>query len=125
MLLVLLAWFLEFDPPTRPYEVVEFYAGVGRIAGMAKYAGMSSAAVDLEYGKDLGAARGSRPPMDINSNAGLLPLGSTLKCISFSASEVFRCVVHAIFVRPPKQNRICCLSINTTIPMLFIIKFGH
>lgn len=79
VLLVLLAWFLEFDPPTRPYQVVEYYAGVGRIAAMAKYAGMHSAAVDLEYGKELGAARGSRPPMDINSNAGLLSLGATLK----------------------------------------------
>ena len=77
VLLVLLTWWQNLDRPDRPYEVIEFYAGVGRIAAFSKHVGMKSAAVDLEIGKDLGRKRGSRPPMDINGSAGLLLLGSS------------------------------------------------
>lgn len=55
-----------------PFDVAEYFAGVARIAALAKYVGYHSAAVDVEYGKELGFQRGSRPPMDLNSNAGLM-----------------------------------------------------
>lgn len=75
MLLVLLVWWLDI-PPSRndPFEVLEFFAGVGRIAGISKYCGYTSAAVDIEYGRYSMGSVGSRSPMDINSDAGLVLL---------------------------------------------------
>lgn len=72
VLLVLLTWWQDFQKPAQPYDVLEFYAGVGRIARVSKFIGLKSAAVDIEYGKASASKRGSRPPMDINSDAGLL-----------------------------------------------------
>lgn len=72
VLLILLTWWQELPEPETPHQVIEFYAGVGRIAALAQYTGYKSVAVDLEYGKSFGLERGSRPPMDINSNAGLM-----------------------------------------------------
>ena len=72
VLLILLTWWQQLPEPESPHQVIEFYAGVGRIAALAQYTGYKSVAVDLEYGKSLGLERGSRPPMDINSNAGLM-----------------------------------------------------
>ena len=51
-----------------PFQVVEFFAGVGRIAGVSNHCVFSAAAVDINYGC---AKPGKRPPMDINSDAGL------------------------------------------------------
>ena len=86
MLLVLLTWWQ--DLPSKEggpiYEVLEFFSGVGRVAAMAKRAGYTTAAVDIEIGKHIGEQRGTRPPMDINSNAGLLLLGLCNKLWSFS-----------------------------------------
>ena len=78
MLLLLLTWWQDFEKPTQPYDVIEYFAGVGRIATVAKYANLKSAALDIEYGKNApkrSSKRCSRPPMDINSSAGLLFLG--------------------------------------------------
>ena len=52
---------------------------------MAKYTGLRSAAVDLEYGKDRGKQRGSRLPMDLNSSAGLMLLDCKLLVFFVSA----------------------------------------
>ena len=85
MLLVLLALWQELPPSGREtpiYDVIEFYSGVGRIAAMANRAGFTAAAVDIDIGKDIGAKRNTRPPMDINSNAGLLLLGTCSKLYS-------------------------------------------
>ncbi len=86
VLLVLLTWWQ--DLPSKEggpiYEVLEFFSGVGRVAAMAKRAGYTTAAVDIEIGKHIGEQRGTRPPMDINSNAGLLLLGLCNKLWSFS-----------------------------------------
>ncbi|CAK9032855.1 unnamed protein product, partial [Durusdinium trenchii] len=70
VLLVLLTWWLELPKDGEAYQVLEFFAGVGRIASMSRYAGFRSAAVDIEYGKSTG--KRARPPMDLNSNAGLI-----------------------------------------------------
>ena len=85
MLLVLLVWWQDLDKPSEPYQVIEFFAGVGRIAAVGKYMGYKTAAVDVEYGKDIprktNKKRKSRPPMDINGSAGLMLLGKMfVKC---------------------------------------------
>lgn len=72
VLLILLAWWQDLHTPEQPYEVLEYYAGVGRIAAMSRAAGFRSAAVDIDYGKDIASKRNTRPPMDMNSNAGFL-----------------------------------------------------
>ncbi len=75
VLLVLLVWWLDLpDYRSSPFEVLEFFAGVGRIAGISKYCGYTSAAVDLDYGRYITGSLGSRSPMDINSDAGLVLL---------------------------------------------------
>ena len=80
ILLVLLTWWQDFPKDEDPYQVLEFFAGVGRIAALAKFASFKSGAVDIEYGK--GRRKRSRPPMDMNSNAGLLFLGKTwISCL--------------------------------------------
>ncbi|CAK9103946.1 unnamed protein product [Durusdinium trenchii] len=66
VLLVLLTWWLDLpgrDGP--PYQVLEYFAGVGRVAAMAKFAGFKAAAIDIEYGKSLGKERGSRCHRDL------------------------------------------------------------
>lgn len=74
VLLVLLVWWMDIpgQQPTEPYQVIEFFAGVGRIAALAKHCGYKSAAIDLTYGQDVGARMGKRSPMDLNSNAGMV-----------------------------------------------------
>ena len=72
ILLILLVWWLDLPPQGDPYQVIEMFAGVGRIAALSKFAGFKSAAIDLEYAKDRWERVGKRSPMDINSDAGLL-----------------------------------------------------
>ena len=81
ILLILLVWWLELpasDPSEGPYQVVEYFSGVGRIARLAAYFGFEVAALDIEYGADYSNRTGKRSPMDINSNAGLLNHGCGL-----------------------------------------------
>jgi len=78
VLLVLLVWFLDIPKSEEaPYQVIEYFSGVGRIAGIAKQTGLKSAAVDIEQGEEYAKKRGkrTRSPMDINSNAGLVSPG--------------------------------------------------
>lgn len=92
VLLVLLAMWQELpsskeEPPI--YDVIEFYSGVGRIAAMANRAGFTAAAVDIDIGRDIGVKRQTRPPMDINSNAGLLFLGT--------CSKLYICILVVVY----------------------------
>ena len=82
LLLVLLVSFLEL-PPTHEYQVLEFYAGVGRIAAMSKYVGYRSCALDVEYGRERFDKQGKRSPMDINSDSGLVRLVSIAESFMF------------------------------------------
>ncbi|CAL1157423.1 unnamed protein product [Cladocopium goreaui] len=71
MLVLLTSW---LDMPVQnkaPFQVLEYYAGVARIATLAKFLGLRGAAVDIEYGKH-NKPKSERPPMDINSDAGLI-----------------------------------------------------
>lgn len=54
-----------------PFEAVEFFSGVGRIASLAKASGYTSAALDISYGEQYAQQTGKRNPMDMNSDAGL------------------------------------------------------
>lgn len=54
------------------YQVIEYFAGVARIATMAKLTGFKAVAYDKDFGK-ASKMRGKRSPMDLNSNAGLVP----------------------------------------------------
>ncbi|CAK8992823.1 Uncharacterized protein SCF082_LOCUS3230 [Durusdinium trenchii] len=69
--LIILVWFLDIPKPQNEYQLLEFYAGVGRIASLAKWCGFSTAAVDIQYGAHR-QREGKRRPMDINGNAGLV-----------------------------------------------------
>ena len=72
LLLILLVHWLDLPPQADAYEVLELFAGVGRIAALSKYAGYKSAAVDLDYSKETWERQGKRSPMDINSDSGLV-----------------------------------------------------
>lgn len=50
-------------------EVIEYFAGVGRIAILSEYVGFRSVAYDMDYAI---AKPGKRSPMDLNSPAGLV-----------------------------------------------------
>lgn len=82
VLLVLLVSFLDI-PITPEYEVLEYFAGVGRIAALAKFAGYQSAALDIRYGEERFRAAGKRSPLDINSDAGLVRLVSKYNIIFY------------------------------------------
>ena len=73
VLLVLLVSWME-DPPNvqQDYQVIEFFAGVGRIAGMAHHAGYQTAKYDLDYGTSRSRASGRSNPMNLNSDAGFV-----------------------------------------------------
>lgn len=75
ILLVLLTWWLDIPKNDHcPYQIIELFAGVGRIAALGKYAGYTSAAVDIEYNKQAWDRAGKRSPYDINADSGLVPL---------------------------------------------------
>ncbi len=73
-MLVLCTWWLDLPKhEAQPYQVLEFFSGVGRIAALAKHCGFKTAAIDLEYGDSyVKKKRGKRSPMDLNSSAGLM-----------------------------------------------------
>ena len=72
VLLVLLVSFLDLPTTGDEGQVLEFFAGVGRIAALAKYCGYKSSALDIRYGEERYHKAGKRSPMDINSNSGLV-----------------------------------------------------
>ena len=72
--LVLLISWME-DPEVvnkKNIQVIEFFAGVGRIAQISEHMGYQSVAHDLEYGKGIAKRTGKRNSMDLNSNAGFV-----------------------------------------------------
>lgn len=68
-------WWLDVPKKEdQPYQSLEFFSGVGRIAAFSKLCGYESAAVDLDYGKEFSERTNKRSPMDMNSDAGLVLL---------------------------------------------------
>ena len=59
--------------------MLEFFAGVGRVAALSKKYGYKSCALDISYGQDRFQSANKRSPLDINSDAGLVPLVCTRK----------------------------------------------
>lgn len=70
--LILLVWWLDLPKQEdSPYQVVEYFAGVERVASLAKHCHFSSAAVDVLYGQEGPRKPGKRRPLDLNGSAGL------------------------------------------------------
>ena len=68
--------------------MLEFFAGVGRVASVARLVGLSSLAYDLSYGAAWAKRTGKRSPMDINSNAGFVLLCKVIIVFSLFESPV-------------------------------------
>lgn len=74
ILLVLLISWME-DPATvtkKEIKVIEFFAGVGRVAQLSEKLGLESVGYDLEYGVKQAKKTGRRNALDLNSNAGFI-----------------------------------------------------
>ena len=75
ILLVLLVRWLDAGPAHEDgLLVLEFFAGIGRIAKLAEVCGHGSVAYDKKYGEEYAKRTGRRSPMDINGNAGFVCL---------------------------------------------------
>ena len=79
---MLVSWLKLDIPEGKEYNLIEYFAGVGRLAQMAEGVGYTAAGYDYEYGpqknprKQRRSKPGKRKPMDLNSDAGLLHLDS-------------------------------------------------
>eukprot|EP00438_Fugacium_kawagutii_P024494 Skav231612 [mRNA] locus=scaffold2184:20994:21915:- [translate_table: standard] len=74
ILLVLLISWME-DPAVdtkQDIQVIEYFAGAGRIAQLSERVGYRAVGYDLEYGKKAAHRSGKRNPLDLNSNAGMV-----------------------------------------------------
>ncbi|CAL1126778.1 unnamed protein product [Cladocopium goreaui] len=99
VLLVLLVWWLDIPKHhDAPYQVIEYFAGVGRIAALAKLCGFTTAAVDIDYSREWGKRMGRRPPMDLNGNAGLVLCIHLLLSSEWEAVAAFLAIVCSSFV---------------------------
>ena len=88
MLIVLLVSCLPTRADTRPYDLLEFFSGSGRISRMASALGYSCAAIDTVYDctapppktkkRDRKKYKNVRSAMDLNTSAGFLPLALLL-----------------------------------------------
>lgn len=72
--LVKLPWDRE-----KPYDVIEFFAGVARVSRLAQLCGYNSRAYELEFdkpptGESRHAGRARRSAFDINGEGGFVPL---------------------------------------------------
>lgn len=54
----------------KDFEVIEYFAGCGRIALLSHYVGYQTAAYDLDYGSFKASQCGRKNSLDLNSNAG-------------------------------------------------------
>lgn len=85
ILLVLLTWWLQDVCPDDGLEVLEYFAGVGRIAQLAQWVGYKSCAYDRDFAKPRPGKRGA---MDLNSDAGLVLLNSRVAIDRVSLSAL-------------------------------------
>lgn len=53
-------------------QVIEYFAGVARIAQISEYVGYTAVAYDIDYGSGRAKETGKRSAMDLNSSAGLV-----------------------------------------------------
>lgn len=109
LLLVLLVSFLDLPKIEEEYQVLEYFAGVGRVAALAKFCHYRSAALDIKYGEEGFLRAKKRSPMDINSDAGLVQLVSKYEHFLnlFTASSDYVISISytpAIFVSSPSLS---------------------
>ena len=87
-MIMLVSWLdMPVSNTDGDYQVLEFFAGVGRVAALSKKYGYRSCALDITYGQDRFASANKRSPLDINSDAGLVPLVCTRKTLVLTMSE--------------------------------------
>lgn len=72
LLTLLVSWMEDAGPVRDNLQCIEFFAGVGRIAALARGVGLRAAAYDIQYGEGPQCKPGARSVMDLNSNAGLV-----------------------------------------------------
>ena len=76
LLVLLISWMEDPDPQDvavkQDVQVIEYFAGVGRIAQLSQKVGYVSCGFDLDYGKQSSKRTGRRNPLDLNSNAGFI-----------------------------------------------------
>ncbi len=70
LLALLVSWMDDEEFVKKDFEVIEYFAGCGRIALLSHYVGYQSAAYDLDYGSFKATQSGRKNSMDLNSNAG-------------------------------------------------------
>ena len=78
LFLILLVWWLPVSQHDGT-QVIEFFAGVGRISEMAALMGYKSKSYDIDYTAEWAKKKHKRSPMDLNSNAGFTFLGQILE----------------------------------------------
>ena len=62
----------DSETAVHDIQVIEYFAGVGRIARVSRACGLRAVAYDLEYGKHARMKPSQRNPLDMNSNAGFV-----------------------------------------------------
>ena len=76
LLVLLISWMEDPDPKDvavkTEIQVLEYFAGVGRIAQLSEKIGYVSCGFDLDYGKQSSKRSGRRNPLDLNSSAGFI-----------------------------------------------------
>lgn len=89
MLLVLLTSMLHIEPLEQhsSLEVIEFFAGTGRLCRLAKSMGIPSEAHDLSYDE---TKKHGKSAMDINDSAGYLFLSLILQHLNKTLVSVIR-----------------------------------
>ena len=97
LLLVLLVSFLDLPKIEEEYQVLEYFAGVGRVAALAKFCHYRSAALDIKYGEEGFLRAKKRSPMDIDSDAGLVQLVSKYKHV-FLFFKPSRCYIYIYII---------------------------
>ena len=70
LLALLVSWMDDEEFVKKDFEVIEYFAGCGRIALLSHYVGYQTAAYDLDYGSFKASQCGRKNSLDLNSNAG-------------------------------------------------------
>ena len=90
------------------FQVLEFFAGVARVASLGKAVGYKSVAFDRDFGP-AAVPPGKRRPMDLNGSAGLLFLGTFAVCFS-TLRLAISLILRSEFGRALGMFAVCCSS---------------
>lgn len=97
-LVLLVSWMEDDNNVKSNFQVIEYFAGVGRIAQVADRKGYQSVAFDLTYGEERAARKGKRSSMDLNSNAGFVLAIKLILRSEFNSAVAIFAVLCSSFV---------------------------